>query len=247
MSDWNSISTLITIISTVVTAAGSIATAFATFFLWRVTKALAVETKRMAEASSHPQVVASIEPNRWSMRHADIRVANTGNAAAFDIRIAFDPPLMREGETAEMPVPLQKISILRPGQEMVCHLSEFHPILERKFTVSTSWVSDASASDREILRYEVDMSDYIGWGTLGSSDPLVQIAEDIRKIKEQWQQIAGGSRRLEVNSFSDTDRLKEREAFRQWYGEVSGGGRDGEDGAGGQSSPAPASGPPRGR
>lgn len=243
MSDWNSISTDITIISTVITAAGSIATAFATVFLWRVTKALAVETKRMAEASSHPQVVASIEPNRWSIRHADIRVANTGNAAAFDIRISFDPPLAREGRRAERPIPLQRISILRPGQEMVCDLSEFSSLLERKFTVSTSWIGTPGAADREVLSYEIDMSDYAGWGTLGAADPLVQIAQDVKKLREQWQPIATGNRRVEVNIFSDTDRSKEDEERCQWYREVSEGNLKEGDGAGSQPPPSPASDP----
>lgn len=247
MSDWNSISTLITIISTVITAAGSIATAFATFFLWRVTKALAVETKRMAEASAHPQVVASIEPNRWSIRHADIRVANTGNATAFDVRISFDPPLTREGRGAERPIPLQRISILRPGQEMVCDLSEFSPLLEKKFTVSTSWIGAPGAINREILSYDIDMSDYAGWGTLGAADPLVQIAQDIKKLREQWQSIATGSRRVEVNIFSNTDRIKEHEELCERYDEVSASHLNGGDGDGSQPPPAPASGPPRGR
>ena len=44
---------------------GTLVTAVATLFLWRVTKLLAVETKRMAEASAQPHVVATLDPNRW--------------------------------------------------------------------------------------------------------------------------------------------------------------------------------------
>ncbi|WP_053059075.1 hypothetical protein [Croceicoccus naphthovorans] len=95
---------------------GTLATALATFALWRVTRVLAVETKRMADAAMQPQVVATIVPNPWSTIHLDITVENTGNATAFDIEVGFDPPLSngeaREGKS----LPLQRISVLKPGQ-----------------------------------------------------------------------------------------------------------------------------------
>ena len=81
---------------------GSLVTAVATLFLWRVTKLLAVETKRMAEASAQPHVVATLDPNRWSMRHFDLKVDNTGNATAYDIKVDFTPPLINgEGRAGE--------------------------------------------------------------------------------------------------------------------------------------------------
>jgi len=52
---------------------GTLVTAVATIFLWRVTSLLAVETQRMAKATSQPHVVATLDPNRWSMRHFDLK------------------------------------------------------------------------------------------------------------------------------------------------------------------------------
>ncbi len=72
---------------------GTIATAVATFFLWRVTLVLARETARMAEASAQPHVVVTLRPNRWSPRHFDLLIDNTGNATAYDVKVSFNPSL----------------------------------------------------------------------------------------------------------------------------------------------------------
>src|SRR5438046_318341 len=85
-------------------------TAVATIFLWLVTRNLAIQTKRMAEASARPQIVATLEPNQWSIRHLNLRVDNTGNATAFDIHVAFSPPLENADERRDEEVPFQGIS-----------------------------------------------------------------------------------------------------------------------------------------
>jgi hypothetical protein len=91
---------------------GVLVTAIATVALWRATNVLAVETRRMASATSQPQVIVSIEENRWSMTHADMRVANTGNATTFDIKIEFDPPLIveLENQNKTRPTPFRNLA-----------------------------------------------------------------------------------------------------------------------------------------
>jgi hypothetical protein len=101
------------------TVLGAIATAVATFYLYRVTKLLAIETKKMADASAQPQVVANIAFNQWAMNHCDLSVTNTGNATAFDILVEFDPPLEVDDEGLPRPeTPLHRISLLKPGQSL---------------------------------------------------------------------------------------------------------------------------------
>lgn len=107
---------------------GSVATAIATIFLWRVTKTLAVETTRMAEAAAQPHMVATLSPNRWSMNHFDLHVDNTGNATAYDIEVSFDPPLENgQARGAAVQVPLQSISVLKPGHGLSSYLSVNRP------------------------------------------------------------------------------------------------------------------------
>lgn len=185
----------------------AVVTAVATIFLWRVTKTLAIETRRMVEAGSQPHVVATIEPSRWSMRHSEITVANTGNATAYNIRIVFNPNIKIDNEDMKnREVPLQDISVLKPGQEMSSYLSEFGPIMEVKFEVEISWLRSPVDTARDINRYSLDMSTLKGTVRLGSADPLVQIAEDIRKIRDDWRAVAHGSRRVSTDVFTQADR-----------------------------------------
>lgn len=189
---------------------GTIVTAIATFFLWRVTKLLAIETERMAKATAQPHIVATLDPNRWSMRHFDINVSNTGNATAYDIHISFDPPLENgEARTGVQEIPLRKISVLKPGQGMSSYLCEFNLLQEKRFTVTISWKQLAGAPAREENTYDFDMADHDGISRLGD-DPVVEIATHLKHLDESLSPLARGQRRLQVDSYSTTDRLHAR-------------------------------------
>ena len=95
----------------------AVVTLLATGALVYFTAVLAKHTKRMADNTARPHVVVTLEPNRWSLMHFDLRVANTGNAAAFDIKATFSPPLPIEKFRHDRRVPLQNITVLRPGQK----------------------------------------------------------------------------------------------------------------------------------
>lgn len=215
--DWSG---LIKALPTFATVLGTVVTAIATVFLWRVTRTLAVETKRMAQASAQPQVVVHIEPNKWAMNHADLSVANTGNATAFDIRISFDPPLERDEKRADRPIPLQRISVLKPGQHLGSHLGTFAPLLKQVYNVEVSWRRDPGDSNREILAYTLDMNDIEGSSRLGPADAMTQIAEQMKRLREDWQSVARGRQNLPVDVFTSADRQARQEELKQWYAEM---------------------------
>ena len=189
---------------------GTLVTAVATLFLWRVTKLLAVETKRMAEASAQPHVVATLDPNRWSMRHFDLKVDNTGNATAYDIKVDFTPPLINgEGRAGAMAVPFENISLLKPGQGMSSYLAEYSIVSRRVYSVRVSWRRSPADSQREENVYTINMADRQGVSDLGG-DPLVNIANDLAKIREDLRSLAQGSKRLKIDAYTAGDRLHER-------------------------------------
>lgn len=205
--------------ATIATVLGTLVTAVATVFLWRVTRTLAGETKRMAEASAQPQVVAHIEPNRWAHNHADLHVANTGNGTAFDIQVTFDPPLERDKEDSDQPIPLQRISVLKPGQKVSSWIGEWGPLLKKTYSVQVSWKRHPSRDDREALTYTLDMNDVEGMSWLGASDPMIQVAEQIKKIREDWQRVPKSGGKLHVDVFSSDDRRAERETLERMRAE----------------------------
>lgn len=209
--DWSAFSVnTIKAAGAIATVVGTLVTAVATVFLWRVTRVLAIETRRMAEASAQPQVVVSIDSNQWAMMYADITVANTGNATAFDITVAFDPPIEREALEAERPFPLEKISLLKPGQQITSFLSAFEPIINKAFTATVTWKRDPNDQTRQSLSYQIDLAEIDGRGHLGASSPMTQIADQVKKIREDWQPVARGSRKLSADVFTSGDRLRER-------------------------------------
>jgi hypothetical protein len=189
----------------------TLATAVATFFLWRVTAVLAVETKRMADVAAQPMVVVSIVSNQWALTFADLVVENTGNASAFDISIQFTPPLLVDADRdPERSVPLKAISVLKPGQSITSYLNKLHKIIDKDYTVSISWLRHPNSKDRELLTYVICVDDHKGMTTLGSSSPTVQIAQQIKKMREDWQKIANGQNKIRAEIFSSDDREREQ-------------------------------------
>lgn len=189
---------------------GTLVTAVATIFLWRVTSLLAVETQRMAKATSQPHVVATLDPNRWSMRHFDLKVDNTGNATAYDISVEFSPPLENgEGRSSGIEVPFERISVLKPGQGVASYLADYERVKGKVYSVRVSWRRAAAEPQREENVYTLDMADKQGVSNLGD-EPLVQIANHIKRMQEQWKPIANGSKRVQIDGFTSGDRLHER-------------------------------------
>lgn len=208
----------VTLAATVTTVLATIVTAVATVMLWRVTKVLARETERMADAGSRPQVVVTIEPNMSSSVEADIHVANTGTASAFDIRISFEPEIVPDKDLVEDRA-LRQVSLLRPGQKTASWLTSYESIRGKAFDVEVSWGRQPRSSQREKLVYSLDMNDVVGMGWVGVRDPLLALAEEHRKMREEWSPIAKGLKRLQVDTFDQEDRDLERQELEKAWSE----------------------------
>lgn len=166
----------------------ALVTAAATIALWYVTRVLAVEIRRMAAAAAQPHVVATVEPNQWSLNHFDRHVANTGNATAYNVTVSFDPPLDTKDVSVgrEMPMPFQNISVIRPSQTFMSYVGDYENIKQKSFTVTITWRLTPNGPVEQNI-YSLKMSDYEGFNTLGNRFPLVDIAQDMKKIREALQ------------------------------------------------------------
>lgn len=197
--------------ATFISGASTAVTAIATIALFVVTAVLAKETRRLANLSSQPQVVATIQRNRWGFGFADLHVANTGNAAAFDIQVSFDPPLEIDPVGDDATPPLQSVSVLKPGQAVDSYLVEFQRIIDQTYAVTISWKNNPKATRRETLVYTLRIADIKGSSQLGASDPAVQIADDIRKMREDLHKLTTGWSKPKVDVFTSADRQAERD------------------------------------
>ncbi|KPY04515.1 MULTISPECIES: hypothetical protein [Pseudomonas syringae group] len=188
----------------------TVVTAFATILLWRVTKLLAKETTRMVEASDQPHVVATLTPNRWSLRHYDLAVDNTGNATAYDIRIDFNPPLENgEARQKDAKIPFDQVSVLKPGQGLRSYLADINILRGKSYEVKISWRRGGTAKPRETNVYTLNMADFAGTSELGK-DPAIDIARSLEKIEKSLSKL-GGAQHLNVDVHTALDREKERQ------------------------------------
>ncbi|MFE0017033.1 hypothetical protein ACFWXH_19450 [Mesorhizobium sp. NPDC059054] len=196
--------------------ASVVITAFATAVLGVVTWVLAKETKVLSRATAQAHVTATLEPNLWAVNHVDLIVENSGNAVAYAIDVQFDPPLPsgKSGSShrSAFETPLQHVSLLRPGQSIRSNLCEFALVSRKDFSVSTSWKPHPNAKDREKLSYRLSMNDYHDVSYLGARSPWIQIAEQIKGIREDWKPVARGSRRIQADTHSGKERAVEEKA-----------------------------------
>ncbi|WFU47724.1 hypothetical protein [Sinorhizobium terangae] len=200
-------------IAAIVTAATSVALGYLTWVL-------AKETRVLSRATSQAHVTVTFEPNLWAMHWVDIVVANSGNAVAYDIEVSFDPPLPRLSERSEANgVPLQHISILRPTQSIKSSLCENSRLTDRAYRVTIGWRPSPKAQKREALTYVLSLADYDDVSRLGAASPLVQIAEQMKKLREDWKSVAQGRHHIKADVYAKADRDAEAEQRRAWIEE----------------------------
>ena len=184
-------------------------TMVATIVLAVFTLVLARATRQLARATSQPRVTATIQPNLWSMVHCDFIVENSGNAPAYDVVVAITPEPEQDEARGETEPPLRNISILRPGQEMKSFLTNVESVADQEFKVEVSWERHPRDRTRETISYHHRLP--MGISRLGAWSPEIQMAEALKHLREDWQQVAKGQRKLEVDSYDKGDREEERQ------------------------------------
>lgn len=204
-------------ISTMISAFAALLTAVATFFLWRVTRLLANETKRMVDASVQPHVVVTLEPNSWAAFYFDINIANTGNAPAYDIAVEFDPPLVNAEHRKNRGVPFSKVSVLKNGHSLNSNLCKYEQIKDQIYSISVSWSKQPGSTERELNEYSYDMASFEGVSYLGARSPMTQIAEQVKKIREDWRPISQGAKKIKTDNYNSSDRTEEKRINEERY------------------------------
>ena len=165
--------------------------ALATMALVWVTWTLAKETRRMAQASQ-PFVTATIEWNTWSMKHCDFVLQNTGNAPAFDIEARVTPTI-RSDLRKDLEMPLQKVSILRPGQTMRSYLANSEEVGDEVRRVELKWRRKPGDKREMSVAYDHYLPTDVS--RLGPDSLEAQIAQQVKNIREDWSPIAQAKRR----------------------------------------------------
>ena len=188
-------------------------TMFATIVLAWFTFVLARATRQLARASEEPRVTATIQPNLWSMMHCDFIVENSGNAPAYDVVVAITPEPEQHQSRGNSEPPLRNISVLRPGQEMKSFLSDFESVADEEFKIEITWKRHPRQRKNETISYIHRLPK--GIGRLGAWSPEIQMAEALKHLREDWQQVAKGQRKLKVDGYDKADRENEWQTIEQ--------------------------------
>ena len=163
-------------------------TALATIALWRVTKVLAVETKTLAKMTSQPFVVCWLESSLASSTAIDLKLINTGNAAAFDVKMELTPGLPDKiGLDAPGPDPDSKFefdtSLLPPSKEQRIRGAMSTQIHETKFNVTLSWSRYPGSKDRDNITYSFTARDGFHGGFTAKG--IHHVAQELEAIKKK--------------------------------------------------------------
>ena len=153
-------------------AATSMVSAGALVFLAVLATVLAIRTGTFGGGRSQANVIVNLEPNPWAINQVDLLVSNLGTAAAYDVEIAFDPPLAafeRQRSTmAPSGQPLRHLSLLRASQLIRANLCQYAEIRDVALSVSVSWKQLPSSRRRKTTSYRLHMADYEGAGYSGA-------------------------------------------------------------------------------
>lgn len=186
---------------TITSVIAALVTAVSTFFLWRVTRMLAVETKKMAESASQPHIVITLEPTDVSVNHFNMVISNTGNATAYNIISDITPSIN------DKPIPFQNVSVLKPGDSIKSFFTSFFEIKNKEFKITTTWLKNPESKDRISNSYIFDIGSYTNLSVLGDMNPLLTVSKEIKKISENINKIVKNNK-LQVNTYDKNDRIE---------------------------------------
>lgn len=163
--------------------AAAFVTAVATAVLCWATVVLARETRVMAARGAEPHVVVTLEPSRWAIHFFEMHIMNAGNAAAYEITISFSPPLPERG--TENWLPIERVSALRPGQEIVSSIGRYEAIKDQAYEVIVTWKRRAGAATEQNA-YTLSPQDFGNYNELGG-DPMVKLVRAVEKMQNSMK------------------------------------------------------------
>ncbi len=115
--------------------------------------------------------------------------------------------------------PFGKISVLRPNQTLKSSVNDWQSVGKEVYRVEVKWKRTPTSRKSEINAYDINLAALGKVSRLGAGSPEVQIAEQIKKLREDWQSVARGQRHLKVDSYDNADRERDREAMEERFRE----------------------------
>ena len=182
-----------------------------------LTVKLVQETRNLREAQTEPRIEVFFRSYEEWISLIGVVVKNIGAGPAYELRFDCSAVAKSEGADAllkrlhELNSIQSGIGYLGPGQEFSAYWTNMTEEFEKKIDVKLIIRSVyRSAMGRPYSReHHIDFSELKGLGQIG--DPfLLRIARALEKSREDFQHIASGFKKLQIDVFDAEDRDAEQ-------------------------------------
>lgn len=209
-------------LNVIFTGVVTVATAVYAVLTWK----LVSETRLMREVQTEPKLAVTLRSIDEAIHIVRLHFRNIGNGPAVGVK--FSPRVEVGAEVSaalldEFTKPnffRTGLSYFGPGQERLSMYTQLHENHDAK--LSTVLAFDVEYESLTGKKYKdtlvVDLSEYKGTHQLGKPH-LYAIAQSLEKLHKDFERLAGGSRRLKADVYSEEDRARERAEHEEWVAE----------------------------
>ncbi|MBY0337584.1 MAG: hypothetical protein K2X11_13280 [Acetobacteraceae bacterium] len=205
--------------SAIITALASLALVWFTYRLAAVTKILADETRQTREARLEANVDVAVEPHPQHVVLFNLVIANTGQAAARNVRVTISGSGLRRPrkQLDAPPECVLSFSTLLPGTRHCLFLNSSADLPpDARVTVRYEYADYRGKIERQ---FEEALHGWFGFTRVGQ-DPHYLSAKALEAIARTLAN-RGASSRLAVDVFTKAERERERADLDAWIAEVS--------------------------
>lgn len=214
-------------LSSWISAIATVAISVLTFILaketWSLRLAQIAQVNEIRKENIRPNIGIQISSSRHALNLMNVKVSNKGRGIAKNIVFRFIDRNGKEFEKNNYVVDsFIRLNVFRNGMNTLGIDQEFNSFLfsfldmgddifETYFILEVKF-SDV-ADNQYTNKYIFDFSEYKGVRDVGT-DPLCQMAKDLEKMQKFFAGLSG-NKRLNINSFDNEDRIKEKAEFEE--------------------------------
>lgn len=209
-------------LNVIFTGVVTVATAVYAVLTWK----LVTETRLMREVQTEPKVAVSLRSIDEAIHIVRLHFQNIGQGPALNVKFSPRVEVGTEISAALLDEFIKPnffktgLAYFGPGQERISMYSQLHENHDAK--LSTVLAFDVEYGSVTGKRYKdtlvVDLSEYKGTHQLGKPH-LYAIAQSLEKLHKDVERLAGGSKRLKADVYSEKDRARERAEHDEWIAE----------------------------
>jgi hypothetical protein len=176
---------------------------------WSISK----ETKIMRKAQTEPNISAIIQSEDESINLIDLIIKNIGLGPAYNVKFKINPDFEDRiigGKLSEIGFIKNGLPYFAPNQEFKIFLTTLVENYQEKIKTTFEIKITYESNIHELYSntYLIDFSQQSGLSS--GEPPLYRIADDIKQIQTDINNLSTGSKRLEVVSYTKEDIEEEK-------------------------------------